>query len=65
MKKWVIPVTWQECGEVVVEAETLEDAMCAAMDADLPDGDYVDGSFELSTDDKDEIRELYNDGQED
>ena len=65
MKKWIIPVTWQECGEVVVEAETLNEAIAVAKDADLPDGSYVFGSFELSIDDEDEIREWYNDGQED
>ena len=27
MKTWKIPVTWEMCGNVVVEAATLEEAM--------------------------------------
>ena len=49
MKTWEIPVTWEMCGNVVVEAPTLKEAMDIARDEDgvipLPDdSDYVDGS---------------------
>jgi hypothetical protein len=70
MKEWSIPVCWQVCGIVNVEADTLERAMEIARDAEgvlpLPgESDYVYGSWELSHDDADEIRRLYNDNQQD
>lgn len=57
MKKFKIPVTWEVCGIVEVEACTLEDAierfdngygdMCG-----LPrDSEYIDGSFRRACDD--------------
>lgn len=53
---WKIPVTWEMCGCVQMEAETLEKAMAIAEDPDgklpLPvDGTYVDGSWGLSSTD--------------
>lgn len=72
MKTWEIPVTWEMCGNVVVEAPTLKEAMDIARDWDgvipLPDdSDYVDGSWRLSYDmsDIEEVRDLWNSGQED
>jgi hypothetical protein len=58
-----LPVTWQVCGTVEVEADSIEDAIESfQMDHDyikLPDdGDYVDGSFELSTDDEECVKEM-------
>ena len=46
MKKWKIPVTWEVCGYVYVDADTLEEAMETARDDEgvipLPDdNDYV------------------------
>jgi hypothetical protein len=54
--KVTLPVTWSVCGDVVVEAASIEDAVERfdelTDDVPLPDNpDYVDGSFELSTDD--------------
>lgn len=67
MKKWIIPVAWEMSGEIEIEANTLAEAMDRVFDGDigLPDGDYVDGSFDLWTDDEDNIRYVYNSGQTD
>lgn len=70
MKHWKIPVTWEVCGTVSVEAKTLSEAMEIARDenGEIPCPaypDYVDGSWQLSTDDENIIRELYNAGQKD
>lgn len=46
-----LPVTWQVCGEVEVEAESFEQAVArwVPSDHDVPTtGEYVDGSFELN-----------------
>lgn len=54
-----LAVTWEMCGYVDVEANTLEEAMEKFnKESDyikLPNGDYVDGSFQLSTDDVEEM----------
>ena len=70
MAKWKIPVTWEVCSTVDIEAETLEEAMRIACDEDgeipLPtDPDYVDGSWRLSSDDEEYIRQGFNDNQTD
>ena len=49
MKTFKIPVVWQMYGVVRVEADTLEEAMEKAREEKLPDGDYIDDSFELDT----------------
>ena len=68
LPKWKIPVTWQMCGFVYIDAPTLEEAMEIAKDEDgtipLPnDGNYVDGSWELSDSNPDYVRECYNNNQ--
>lgn len=69
MKTWRIPVIWQEYGVVKVEANTLEEAMEIARDDDgvipLPEGNFIDGSWEVDCDDEDLVRALYNNNQED
>lgn len=70
MKQWRIPVQWEVCAMLKVNAYTLEEAMEIARDDDgiipLPtDNDYIDGSWSLSESDVDVIRNLYNDCQED
>ena len=70
MKQWKIPVTWEVCAMLTVEADSLSEAMDIARDdnCEIPcptDNDYVDGSWRLSDDDIDLIRGCYNDGQED
>lgn len=52
-KKFKLPVTWEMCGVVEIEAESLEDAIEYFDDninhIPLPkDFEYVDGSFDLS-----------------
>lgn len=68
MKKWSIPVSWEVCGMVEIEANTLEEAIDIAKRDDsieLPYGEYVDGSFDVTVDDDELIREAYNAGQPD
>lgn len=69
MKEWTIPVTWSVCGKVKVKADTLEEAMDKALTDDsipLPeDSDYIDGSWELSDNDVEEVRCCYNKNQKD
>lgn len=54
-----VAVTWEMAGYVDVEADTLEEAMEKFNEESdhikLPNGDYVDGSFRLSTEDVDEM----------
>lgn len=67
-KKWKIPVTWEMAGVVTVEADTLQEAIDRANNDDdigLPSGDYVESSFEVSFDEPELIRELYNNNQPD
>ena len=70
MKRWKIPVTWEVCGYVYVDADTLVEAMETARDDEgvipLPtESDYVDGSWRLSETDENFVREMYNDNQQD
>ena len=68
MKEWSIPVSWEVCGMVKIKANTLEEAIQTARHDDsieLPYGEYVDGSFDVTVDDDELIREAYNAGQED
>ena len=50
MKKWFkIPVTWEEYGEIEIEATSLEEAIAIFDEKEdeysLPEGEYIDGSF--------------------
>ncbi len=53
MPKWIVPVVWEACGFIEVEAETAEDA-CQLVhdnpdDYPLPyDSDYIEASFDIS-----------------
>jgi len=52
MTKYEVPMIWQECGSIIVEAETPEEAHDLALSDDygLPDEDqssYVEGSAEV------------------
>lgn len=68
MKQWIIPVSWEMCGKITVEADTLLKAMEIARHDDgihLPEEScYVDGSWDL-TDDVYTVRDCYNNGQKD
>ena len=49
-KKFLVPVTWVVAAEVVVEAESEEEAMELANNVDLDcfeNADYVNGSFDV------------------
>ncbi len=68
MKTWKIPVSWEVVGMVEIQASTLEKAIEIAKTDDsieLPYGEYVDGSFNVTVDDDDLIRNYYNQGQQD
>ena len=65
MNKYRIAVTWEMCGYIDVESDTLEEAMQKVKDDpddfSLPvENDYVDGSFGLSKDDVEEMRMICN-----
>ena len=69
-KTWKIPVTWQMCGYVYVDADKLEDAIESVREDHreypLPEeATYVEDSFQLSDDDIDLIRTSYNDNRMD
>ena len=58
-----LAVTWEMAGYVDVEADTLEDAMGKFNNESdyikLPtNGEYVDGSFQLSSDDVEEMEAM-------
>lgn len=76
MKTWIIPVEWKMCANIEVEANTLAEAMEVARDDEgvipIPshtESDYIDGSWSLSYEEDeasmDEVRDLFNNGQED
>lgn len=54
-----VAVTWEMCGYVDIEADTMEEAMEKfKKESDyikLPDGEYVDGSFRLTSEDVKEM----------
>lgn len=68
MKKWTIPVSWEMCGTVEIEANTLEEALEMAWSdsVDIPkNGSYIDASWRVDDEDPEYVREWLNDGQED
>ena len=68
MRSWKIPVSWEVAGVVEIQAPTLDQAIEIAKTDDtikLPDGEYVCGSFDVTVDDDDLIRNYYNQGQQD
>lgn len=48
-QKWIIPLFWSMYGKLKVEAETLDEAVQIALDAEtpLPEGDYLSESVEV------------------
>lgn len=58
-----VAATWQMCGYVDIDADTMEEAMEIfrenSDDIPLPkDAEYVDGSFVLSSEDVDEMKAM-------
>lgn len=47
MPKYVIPVLWMVADIVTVEAEDLKSAIKIVAEGPLPDGEYVDDSFQV------------------
>lgn len=64
MKEFDLCVTWEMCGIVKVKAHSLEEAMDIFNETSdyikLPNGEYVDSSFRLSTDDIEEMEAMVN-----
>lgn len=65
--QWRIPVTWEMCGVVEVEADTLINAMLIARNDEgafllADDKEYVDGSWRLSfnMDEAETVRKIWN-----
>lgn len=50
MPKYTIPVFWSMANDIEVEADSLEEAIKAAKDYDLPQegAEYIDGSFTVN-----------------
>lgn len=60
-----VAVTWEVCGFVDIEADTMEEAMKYFNDnleeIPLPNNfDYVDGSFQLSSNNVEEMEAMAN-----
>lgn len=49
MKTYTIPCVWQMYGLMKIKAKSLDEALEKAYMAPLPDGDYLDDSFEIDT----------------
>ena len=49
MAKFIIPCSWEMYGKIEIEANTLQEAIEKANEAPLPEGNYVDSSFEVDT----------------
>jgi hypothetical protein len=52
MKRFKIACSWEVCGEIYIEADSLEEAMKKAEESeDIPspfDSEYIDGSFKVN-----------------
>ena len=59
MKKFKIPVSWTMVDDIIIEAETLEEAIKGAEDVNLPEGTYCDASFAVNTDLIRDVPECY------
>ena len=70
IKTWKVPVCWGMMATIEIEADTLEEAIEIAKDEEgsipIPDnGSYLDGSWEVDSEDIDYLRKCFNDNQED
>jgi hypothetical protein len=52
MKTYRVPVSWMMCGSVYMEADSLDEAIEKVIEEDgpLPEGFYLDDSFQVDTD---------------
>lgn len=64
LHKFRIPVSWQVAGTVVVEAKNINEAIEIAKDKEgkipLPEGDYIEDSWQVDDLSPEEILDLYN-----
>lgn len=64
MKEFNLSVTWEMCGIVKVKAYSLEEAMEIFNETSdyikIPNGEYIDSSFRLSTDNVEEMEAMVN-----
>ena len=62
MKKYKVPVEWAMSGYLVVDAanptEAIEKARDMADTCPLPEGEYIDGSFMINSDEGQPAEEL-------
>lgn len=68
MKEWKIPVHYERDGFVIVEANTLDDALYEAENcspSDVQCDEYVWDSMQTDIVDPEYIRDHYNNGQKD
>lgn len=69
MPKWNIPVKYTQYAIIEVEAPTLMEAMDKAERFEnrlmITDSNVYEGLWELYPEDEKEVRERFNDGQED
>lgn len=47
MKTYEIPVVWSMIGKHIITANSLDEAIEIAEDLNLPEGTYLEGSFEV------------------
>lgn len=50
MAQFKIGVTWQMYGKLVIDANSFEEALDKAQNEPLPEGTYLDDSFEVEQD---------------
>lgn len=55
-KKFKVPVSWMVYGYVNVRADNIDEAIELADEANLPYGEYVEGSFEVDAEMIEEIK---------
>ena len=62
MKTFKIPCSWENYGYLRIEANNLPEAIEKARNemetCSLPNGDYIDGTFQLNIDDETLLKEL-------
>jgi hypothetical protein len=74
IRTFLIPVTWQEQGQFIVRARTLQEAIDAVENDDnrfstgRANGEYIDNSFEVNKDclavvNEKEVAQFYSDDQ--
>lgn len=55
--KYIIPVSWSMSHEFIVEANSLKEAIEISDRLPLPQGDFIDGSYEINAEVAEEIND--------